>query len=360
MDPEKMDWDAESFGRISYYTRIEGSRREVHFEQVRRDPDDLAPNGKLLSLEIHDRKQLELLLLWTPGGGVIIPETVKPDPKARYLEDQPITAKWSSVKQGYFGDPLSKQAAEWHDARVPEWNRQAKEFQLKSQHLPAVDEVKTLDGTFTLRLPRAYEPDGSWGLVLHYSEFAGRFLPLRLREACDKYKLLYVGLQPSVDPPGRYWRDVAQILDCIVELQRRYKFSPRRTLLASEYATGSVAFAGTLHPELFRVVVLLTHQAAVSDVAPAYITIDDPFPLGWMKVDDWLRNRELGQRWGMIWNESFGRDDVQRLKSEWIAIGIQPHFIRSYARDKLEREKENREPQRCILAEFIEATLGTP
>ena len=229
MNPEKMDWDAESDSDgFQYYTRIEGGTREVRFEQVRNDPDYLAPDWTLLSWKLLTVSSVSLSRSGLRETASSFRSAAKPDAKARYLDDQPIIAKWSPDKQGYFSDRVSKQAAEWHDARVPEWNRQLEEIRANPRHLPAADEVKTSDGTFTLRLPLAYEPDGSWGLVLHHSRFAGRYLPLRLREACDKYKLLYVGLQPSIDPPpGYYWKNAAQILDCIVEMRKRYKVLAR-------------------------------------------------------------------------------------------------------------------------------------
>lgn len=362
LDADKMDWDKTLSSEIILWTRLEGGTREVSLLQDLRSRDTVGAEGVLREVAVYERKQNQKLFVWTPEGGLSVPESARPDPKARYLEEQPVSAKWSSENQGYIADALSKRAAEWHDARVDEWNKDSEAFGNLNRHCAATDEVGIIGGSYTIRIPNAYEPDGTWGLVLHLSESAGRYLPLRLRNACDAHKLLYVGLQPSKDHIGFYWAHVAYILDCLAELKRQYKIDPKRTMLAVDYNTLPGLFTGSLHPELFGTVVLLTGQGVPAEQSRDYMRGNGPFPLDWMESGDWARNRQLGQRWGMTWSEPTYSTMYkgQQLQLLWKETGINVHVVKFYSADKAEREKEHREPMRSILAEFIEALLAKP
>jgi hypothetical protein len=313
-------------------------------------------------VKISDRKYSEAVLIWTPDKGLLIPERAKHDPKARYLLDQPITTKWSVNGQEYFRSALEMRAAKWHDDRVPKWNRISEEAGNFNRHRPAADEVGIVQGTFTVRVPKEYIADGSWGLLLLLSRDAGPYLPIRLRQACDKHKLLYVGLQPSPEHVGYYWAHSAHIMNCMAELRKRYNFTSKRTMLTADFDDLPVLFAGLPHPDIFSSVVLLTGQAVPTEQSLDYMEGNGPIPLDWMDSSDWARNREFGQRLGMTWQEPhyhtmFKSNELQTL---WKETGLRLHTIRTYMGGSDEVKNERQEPERSVLAEFIEALIVDP
>lgn len=362
LDPTKMEWDMGAYGGILYWARLEGGTREISLLKDRKHADDVEAEGTLRKVEIHDRIYSGSLLIWTPENGLRVPERAKPDPLARYLLDQPITTKWSVDSEGFLRTSVEKNAAQWHDARVPEWNHSSKEYGNFNRHRPAAEEVGIVQGTFTVRVPKEYIADGSWGLVLLVARDAGPYLPMRLRQTCDKHKLLYVGLQPSPDHVGYYWAHAAHTLNCMAELRQRFKFSSDRTMLAGEFEALPVLFAGLPHPELFGSVVLLTGQAVPTEQARDYMQGNGPIPLDWMESADWARNRELGQRVGMTWQEPGYHTEFNgsELQARWKETELRLHTIITYLGRSDEARNERREPERSGLAEFVEALVAKP
>ena len=362
LDRKALDWETISHESVLCWTELEGGKREIAMLSARKNANDASLEGRLQKLSISDRKYMETLLVWTPEGGLQVPESARQDPKAKYLVDQPVPIKSLKNESGWFSTPGGRRAAAWHDERYSDWNSQMRASGDSGGHRRSADEVGLVQGTYTVRIPHAYVSDGSWGCILYFSLSTGPYLSVNLRNACDKHKLLYVGLQPSSELIGYHWAHADYILRCMSDVKLRFGVSNARTMLADDEDSYAVLFAGMVHPEMFGALVLLRGQAIPTGLSSPYMEGKSSIPLDWMDEADWRRNRELGQRIGMTWSEPLHetRLSATELEAQWQHTGIPVHMITSSSIEGHTRKLELREPRRSVLAEFIGKVFGNP
>jgi hypothetical protein len=318
--------------------------------------------GEIKTVDVYDSKQSSILLTWNSKNGLEIPEAATEDINASYLINQPVTTPWSEEKAGYLTTDLNRRAAQWHDSRIAAWNKAFADdgWELERPSLPAMEEIGRSHGTFTIRIPKQYVPDGTWGMVIVFGQSYGQYLPLRLREACDRHKCLFADLSPEWKGPGRIWRNLSQIMDGVATLRKSYRFAPERTMLLDQIGDGqAVGFAGALFPDVFRFVGLPDYHPLIPrEVEPAegvrYIRgtwgskgTFLPFPLGWMTPADWQRNSEAGQRW--LWRDGNGisKEVFENvLQPAWSAVNIEITFLQGLGENETPSV-----PMRCLEAE---------